>query len=264
MIRVEDIFVVFFSGTPMERIALRGVNFRADEGEIVSIVGNSGSGRSTLMRFLAGEIKSSFGRLWYDRTDITGQSFHERSKIFSSVSFDYQANSADNLTVAENLLIASMHHQNMDIINPAMTQEKHDMFYEQLRKLDFMNMEEVLDEEAGKISRAHRQALGLLMAVLKETKILLIDEHSIVLDEESGARLLELTEEIVKSKKITAIITSGDPRFALNISHKVVILKHGQVVEEIDGEDRKFVKIEDVYNILSAPSSLKKKKILRK
>ena len=163
MIRVEDIFVVFFSGTPLERIALRGVNFTAKEGEIISVIGNSGSGRSTLMHFLSGQIKSSFGRLWYNKEDITGQSFPRRSKIFSSISYNCDTGSAGDLTVAENLLIASMHHQDMNIIKPAMTQEKHDMFYEQLRELDFMNIEDLIDEKVNQINRAQRQILALLM-----------------------------------------------------------------------------------------------------
>ena len=264
MIRVEDIFVVFFSGTPLERIALRGVNFTVDEGEIISVVGSNGSGRSTLMHFLAGQIKSSFGRLWYNKEDITGQSFPQRSKIFSSISYDCDAGSAGDLTVAENLLIASMHHQDMNIIRPAMTQEKHDMFYEQLRELNFMNIEDLIDEKVNRISRTHRQILALLMAVIKETKVLLIDEHTTGLDEESAAKLLETTEKIVRSKKITTIMTSGDPKLALNISDKVVVLRHGQVVAEVGGEEKKELKVEDIYEFLNVTSSLKRARISRR
>ncbi len=262
MVRVEDIFVVFFSGTPLERITLRGVNFRAAEGEIVSILGSSGSGRSTLMQFLSGQIKSSFGRLWYNKENITGQSFSERSKIFSTISYDCNSGSASNLTVAENLLIASMHHQDMNIVKPAMSQEKHDMFYEQLRELNFMNIEDLIDEKVCKISRAHRQILALLMAVIKETKVLLMDEYSTGLDEESTIKLLEVTENIIKSKKITTIMTSGDPKFALNISDKVIILRYGQVIAEIRGDED--IKIEEIYDSLNVSSPFKKMKISKR
>ena len=264
MIRIEDIFVVFFSGTPLERIALRGVNFKVEEGEIVSVVGSSGSGRSTLIKFLSGQIKSSFGRLWYNKEDITGQSFSRRSKIFSSISYDCDTATAGGLTVAENLLIASMHHQDMNIIRPAMSQEKHDMFYEQLRELNFMNIEDLIDEKVSKISRPHRQILALLMAVMKETKVLLIDEYSTGLDEESSARLREATEKIIKSKKITTIITSGDPKGALNMSDKIVILRNGQVIGEVSGEEKKDITIEDLYDSLHATSFTKKVRISKK
>ena len=63
MINIEDAFVVFYPGTPLERVALRGVSFSVQDGEVVSILGNNGSGRSTLLKFLAGHLYLSFRRL---------------------------------------------------------------------------------------------------------------------------------------------------------------------------------------------------------
>ena len=247
MVRAEDIFVVFNSGTPLERIALRGVNFTAQDGEIVSVVGNNGSGRTTLLRFLAGYIKSTFGRLWIDKLDVTGQNFSERAKRFSTVFYDHDTGSAGNLTVAENLAIASMHHQKRSFFSPALTSEMRDMFYEQLREVDFMGMEELIDEKACNITKAHRQVLAMLIAVIKEAQVLLIDEHSTGLDKEATAALLDATEKIIKSKKITTIMVVNDPQFAMNISDRTLVLNQGQVVLDVAGEEKKALKAEDLY-----------------
>jgi putative ABC transport system ATP-binding protein len=238
MIRVEDIFVVFCRGTPLERIALRGIDFTVQTGEIVSLVGNNGSGKSTLLQFLAGHISPSFGRLWLDKTNITSQSLSERSAIFSSVFYDQNVGTAENLTVAENLAAASMHHQPLNFIEPALTRETKEMFFEQLKDLDFMRMEDLLDEKVKDISRAHRQILAMLIAVIKEAKVLLISEHSTGLDRETSAALLEATEKIIRSKNITTIMVINNPKFAFDVSDRVLILSHGGIVSNIGGEEK--------------------------
>ncbi|MDR3187206.1 MAG: ATP-binding cassette domain-containing protein [Holosporaceae bacterium] len=247
MIRVEDIFVVFNTGTALERIALRGINFRAQDGEVVSIIGNNGSGRSTLLRFFAGHILSSFGRLWLDKVDITSQSLSDRSAIFSSVFYDQDVGTARNLTVLENLAVASMHHRPRSIIQPAITKEMKETFFEQLRDLDFMGMENLLDEKVSKVSKPHRQILALLIAVIKGARILLIDEHSTGLDKESSAALLEATEKIIRSKNITTIMAVSDPKFALEVADRTLVLSHGQVVSDLSGEEKKKAKVEDLF-----------------
>jgi putative ABC transport system ATP-binding protein len=247
MIRAEDIFIVFNTGTPLERIALRGINFRAQEGEVISIVGNNGSGRSTLLKFLAGHIFSSFGRLWLDKVDVTSQSLSDRSAIFSSVFYDQDVGTARNLTVLENLAVAGMHHQPRSIIQPAITKEMRETFFEQLRDLDFMGIENLLDEKVGEMSKPHRQVLALLIAVIKGARILLIDEHSTGLDKESSLALLETTEKIIRSKNITTIMAVSDPKFALEVADRTLVLSHGQVVSDLSGEEKKKARVEDLF-----------------
>jgi putative ABC transport system ATP-binding protein len=260
MIRVEDVFIVFNTGTPLERIALRGINFRANEGEIVSIVGNNGSGRSTLLRFLAGHIFSSFGRLWLDKVDITSQSLSDRSAIFSSVFYDQDIGTARSLTVLENLAVANMHHRSRSVIEPALTKEMKEMFFEQLRDLDFMGMENLLEEKVSDISKPHRQVLALLIAVIKGARILLIDEHSTGLDKESSLALLETTEKIIRSKNVTTIMAVSDPKFALEVSDKMLVLSHGQVVSDLSGDEKKKTKVEDLFSTFNIIPTIKEVK----
>ncbi|MDR0581310.1 MAG: ATP-binding cassette domain-containing protein [Holosporaceae bacterium] len=241
MIRIEDIFVVFYSGTPMERAALRGVSLTIQDGEIVTITGASGSGRSTLLRFLAGHISSNFGKLWLHETDITNQSLIARSNIFSSVFYDQDIGTAGNLTVLENLAVASLHHQSRSILAPAISTKMRESFIEQLRDIDFMGMEGFADEKASNISRAHRQVLALLIAVIKGTQVLLIDEHATGLDESSAVALLKVTEKIIKSKEITTIMAVSDSKFALKTSDRTVTLSYGQVVSNPSTSEKKGV-----------------------
>lgn len=248
MIRVEDVFVVFCGGTPLERIALRGINFNVNESEVVSIIGNNGSGRSTLLRFLAGHITSSFGRVWLDKIDITRQSLAERSNYVSAVFYDETIGSAGNLTLLENLVMASMHHQSRSIFYPAIDEAMREIFFQQLKELDFMGMEELLDEKVCNLSKTQRYVLSLLIAVIKEAKLLLIDEHSTGLDKESADALQEVTNKIIKSKKIMTIMAVSDPKIALEVSDRAIVLSRGQIVMQIDTKNKSKIKIEDIYN----------------
>ncbi|MDR0968634.1 MAG: ATP-binding cassette domain-containing protein [Holosporaceae bacterium] len=257
MIRLEDLFVVFNPGTLLERVAVRGVNFTAQDGEVISILGNNGSGRSTLLRFLAGHIKSSFGKLWLDKTDITSQTLAERSAFFSGVFYDHDLTTAGNLTVLENLAIASIHHQERSLIEPAIPDGLREALIKQLRDLNFMEMEDLVDEKAVNISKTYRQVLGLMIAVIKGAQVLLIDEHSTGLDKESSRALLATTEKIIRSKKITTIMVVSDPKFAIEASDRIIVLNGGQVALNLGGEEKKNIKLEDLFASFNIPPQVK-------
>jgi putative ABC transport system ATP-binding protein len=247
MIQVENVFVVFFPGTPLERIALRGVNFDIKEGQIIALLGNSGSGRSTLLKFLAGHTRCSFGRIKLDGIDITGMALSEQSRIFSSVFYEQSTGTAANMTVAENLAMASMHHQPRSFLAPAIDSNMKDMYYQQLKELNFMGMEKLLEEKVHNISVIHRHVLALLIAVIKEARVLLIDEHSTGLDEESAAALLEITEKIIKERHITTVMAVNDPIFSMRIADQILILNHGQVTANLDSSAVKALKPGDLF-----------------
>jgi putative ABC transport system ATP-binding protein len=174
--------------------------------------------------------------------DITNQNLITRSNIFSPVFYDQDVGSAGNLTLLENLVIASLHHRQRSIIEPAISSEIREKFTEQLRDIDFMGMEELIDEKVSNISRAHRQVLALLIAVIKGTQVLLIDEHSTGLDATTAAALLEATEKIIKSQKITTIMAVSDPKFALKVSGRTVTLNYGRIVSNLPESDKKNAK----------------------
>lgn len=260
MIEIEDAFVVYYAGTPLERVALRGVSFDVQEGEIVSILGNNGSGRSTLLRFLAGHIPLSFGRLWYNNKDITSQSLYDRSRIFSSVFSNSDVCTAGDLTILENLVLASMSHRSKSFFKRAIKPDAEDRFYDQLRNLNFMEMEKLLHRKVDEIPKPYKQVLALLIAVIKGTRILVIDEHSTGLEVDASKALLETTRKIIKSKKMTSILVVNDPAFSLKYSDRIIVLNYGQVVANISGEEKSKTKLEDLYMMFNRKPKISDKK----
>lgn len=257
MIRLEDIFVVFNANTPLERIALRGINLEIQKGEVVSIVGNSGSGRTSLLKFLAGHIVPSFGKLWYEDVDITRQNLIERSAIFSSVFYDQNSSTAENLTVAENLALASIHHQSKSFLEPALNSATKEKIFQQLRDINFMGLENLLDEVIGNLSKPYRQVLALLIAATKGTGVVLIDEHSTGLDQNAAVALLETTTRIIRENKLTTIMAVCDPKYAMSVSDRVIVLSHGQIVSELSGEEKENMSVEQLFSSFNVIPPLK-------
>ena len=257
MIKLEDIFVVFHPNTPLERVALRGINLEVKEGEIVSVVGNSGSGRTSLLKFLAGHIKPSFGRLWFNDVNISGQSIVERASIFSSVFYDHNVGTAESLTVVENLALASMYNQDKSFFDPAITSDMKEIIFNQLESLGFMGLEKYIDTKVRDIPKAHRQIIALLIAITKGAQVILIDEHSTGLDEKSSKALLEATEKIIKTKKITTIMALSDHERAFELADRTVVLSHGQVVHDLSGIDKQNMKIEELFSFFNIVPEIK-------
>lgn len=251
MLSVEDAFVVFYARTPLERVALRGVSFSVKDGEVVSILGHAGSGRSTLLKFLAGHLRLNFGRLWLNNFDITSQSLVERSRLISSVFGDYTLSLAGSLTVLENLAAASMHSKNKSMFKSAINKEIKDRFYDQLKNLNFMDMESLLDEEVRYIATPYKQVLALMIAVIKGAKVLVIDEHSVGLDAKASKALLEATHRIIRARRITTIMTSNNPEFDLRKSDRIMIMNQGQLVADFAGEEKKKLKLEDLPSMFN-------------
>ena len=144
-------------------------------------------------------------------------------------------------------MLASMHGKDKSFFKPAYDSSMEDRFYDQLKNLNFLEMEKLINEKVDDIPKPYKQVLALMIAVIKGTKVLVIDEHSTGLDVESSKALLETTKKIVKSKKITTIMVVNDPEFALENSDRVIVLNYGQVVANISGEEKKNIKLEDLF-----------------
>lgn len=247
MLKLKDIFILFDIGTPLEKVALRGINLDINNGEIVTLVGNTGAGKSTLLQFLAGHFSPSFGRVWLDNRDITFQNLSQRSEKFTYVSYNQVGGCAENLTVAENLAVASMHHQKRSVFSPAIDSEMEERYYNQLKELDFYAMETVLDEKVYSISHLHKFMLSLLIAIMKNTEILLMDEQVSGLSRDEEKTLLDVTVKIAKSQHVTTIMAMSNPTYSLDISDRTIVLSSGQMVANLSGETKSKTKVEDLF-----------------
>ena len=96
------------------------------------------------------------------------------------------------------------------------------------------------------LSGGQRQAVTLIMATLKQPKLLLLDEHTAALDPKTARKVLELTDKIVNENKITTIMITHNMRDAIKYGNRLLMLNNGKIVLDIKGDEKKNLTIEQL------------------
>mgnify|MGYP003081478430 FL=1 len=101
-----------------------------------------------------------------------------------------------------------------------------------------MGLEDRMHTLVGNLSGGQRQALTLLMATIVPPKLLLLDEHTAALDPKAAAKIMKLTQEIVKKHHITCLMVTHQMQQALEVGDRTIMMNDGHIVIDIKGEQR--------------------------
>ena len=203
MLLVENISKTFFPGTINEKRALQGLSLHLKPGDFATVIGGNGAGKSTMLNSIAGVFPVDEGRVLIDGEDITKKPEHKRAKYIGRVFQDPMLGTAAGMMIEENLALASRRGETPGL-GWSLSRDQHEHFYELLKELD-LGLEKRMTAKVGLLSGGQRQALTLLMATLKKPKLLLLDEHTAALDPKTAELIMELTDKIVKEKKLTLV-----------------------------------------------------------
>ena len=103
-----------------------------------------------------------------------------------------------------------------------------------------------MTSKVGLLSGGQRQAVTLLMASLQKPKVLLLDEHTAALDPKTAAKVLSLTDKIIKENSLTAMMVTHNMRDAIAHGNRLIMMNNGQVVLNISGEEKKNLTAHEV------------------
>jgi putative ABC transport system ATP-binding protein len=123
-----------------------------------------------------------------------------------------------------------------------------EVFREKLAVLN-LGLEQRLSDHIGLLSGGQRQAVSLLMASLQPSRILLLDEHTAALDPKTADFVLKLTAKIVNQSKMTTMMVTHSMRQALDYGDRTVMLHQGQVVLDVEGEERAGLDVPDLLRM---------------
>ena len=218
MLEIKDLTMVFNKEQSVEnhKIALNHVDLKVEEGDFITVIGGNGSGKSTLMNMISGVFFPDGGSIILDGLDITHLSEEKRAVSLGRVFQDPLMGTCGNMSILENLEIASRRGEKPNL-KWGFSKEKLPKYKELLHSLD-LGLENRLNQKVGLLSGGQRQAVTLIMATLKQPKLLLLDEHTAALDPKTARKVLELTDKIVNENKITTII--ADIHGKGNTKHK--------------------------------------------
>lgn len=114
-----------------------------------------------------------------------------------------------------------------------------------------MGLENRLDTKTGALSGGQRQALALIMATLTPPKLLLLDEHTAALDPKSAETVMELTDKIVKEKKLTTVMVTHNLRYAVEFGTRTIMMHEGNIILDVSGKERENYKIDDYLKLFN-------------
>ncbi|MFK8250528.1 phosphonate C-P lyase system protein PhnK [Ancylobacter terrae] len=213
------------------RIGCRDVGLAVYPGEVLAVVGESGSGKSTLLGLLSTELAPTAGRVLYRRqgelVDLAGLGAAERRALMRTDWGFVRQNPADGLRMAvsaggnvgERLMAVGNRHYG-DIRASA---------------LDWLGRVEIapdrIDDDPRAFSGGMRQRLQIARNLVTRPRLVFMDEPTGGLDVSVQARLLDLIRTLVAEMGLAVVIVTHDLAVARLLSHRMVVMRHGRVIE---------------------------------
>ncbi len=252
MLEIKNLVKAFNKGTVNEKVALNGVSLSLEEGDFVTIIGGNGAGKSTVLNAIAGVWPVDEGSIVIDGVDVTKTSEHKRAKYVGRVFQDPMMGTAATMGIDENLALAKRRGKVHGLKWGSGSRERAE--YKELLKTLDLGLEERLTSKVGLLSGGQRQAVTLLMATMKNPKILLLDEHTAALDPKTSAKVLELSEKIISDNNLTALMVTHNMQDAIKYGNRLIMMDSGRIILDIKGEEKKALTVEALLRMFEKAS----------
>ncbi len=200
---------------------LKGVSEHISKGEVVSIIGPSGGGKSTFLRCLNMLETPDSGHIYFEGVDITDEDVDinlHRQKM--GMVFQH-FNVFPNMTVGQNITLAP-------VLTKKKTQEEADKAAKEL--LERVGLIDKINDHPARLSGGQKQRLAIVRALAMEPDVMLFDEPTSALDPEMVGEVLEVIKDLVKSG-MTSVIVTHEMGFAKEVSDRVLFMDGGVIVE---------------------------------
>ena len=246
MLTITNIHKTFNKGTINEKKALNGVDLHLDEGDFVTIIGGNGAGKSTTLNAVAGVFPVDSGKIEIDGVDVTNLPEYKRAAYLGRVFQDPMTGTAPNMQIIENLALATRRGKKRGL-RWGVTKTEREEFGEKLKILG-LGLEDRMTAKVGLLSGGQRQALTLLMASLQKPKLLLLDEHTAALDPATAAKVLELSDQIVRENNLTAMMIPHNMKDAIEHGSRLIMMNEGKIIFDVEGEAKKKLTKKDLMD----------------
>jgi ABC-type multidrug transport system fused ATPase/permease subunit len=213
---------------------LRDVSFQVAPGEFVGVVGPTGSGKSTVVSLIPRFYDATGGRVLIDGVDVRDYQLHGLREKFA---FVLQDTVLFRGTVFENIAYGRPNATADEIMRAARLANA-DEFIERMPR----GYETMIGERGMTLSGGQRQRLGIARAVIRNSSVLILDEPTAALDQESEQRVIEALERLMEGRTVIMI---AHRLATLRRAHKVIVLKDGLVAEQ--GSPERLLGLDGVY-----------------
>ena len=218
----HDLSKSYYEGE-VRRVVLQNAHAEFQSGEITAILGKSGSGKSTLLNLISGIDAPDSGQIWVDGKDLTALSDREWTLFRRArIGFVFQFfNLIPTLTVGENVSLPLE-------LNRVPRLQVHQKAQEMLEAVGLLERWKTFPE---KLSGGEQQRVALARALVHDPFLILADEPTGNLDEETGAQVMSLLARLAREQNRTLLIVTHS-REAASHADRILRLSHGQLVPE--------------------------------
>ncbi len=157
--------------------------------------------------------------------------------------------SCPNLTLLENMSLADNKGKTFGL-GKGVNRSRRGFYREQLSVLG-LGLEDKMDVKLGELSGGQRQAAALIMSTLAPVDFLILDEHTAALDPKTAEIIMELTDRVVRGKKLTAMMVTHNLRYAVDYGNRLIMMNKGEIVLERSGPEKETTTVNDVLHIFT-------------
>jgi len=217
VIALENISLAF------DEPILQNVSFAAKEGETVVVVGESGTGKSTILKLILRLLVPEQGRVSIDGEDITHLTFDDALKVRQKMGMVFQGAALfDSMTVYENVAYPLHEHT---------TLKESEIEARVREKLEFVDLEpdKVMDQMPSELSGGMKKRVGIARGLANNPEIMLYDEPTSGLDPLTTATITYLIIKLQRELKVTSVVVSHDIRSAFRMASKIALLSNKRI-----------------------------------
>lgn len=226
-----------------DRTVLKGLSLDVREGEILFILGTSGTGKSVLLKNLVGLLRPDEGEIWIDGQEVSRFSEEEYLPIRKKCGMVFQHPALfDSLTIFENVAFGLRRHYNFDeeVIRKKVS-----------KALNLVHLSGIESKKPAEISYGMQKRVSLARTVALEPKILLFDEPTTGLDPITTNAVNRLIFDLSRTLKTTSLVVSHDMHCALGIADRIVVLDKGEIVALGTPDEMKWSQVPLVRDFLA-------------
>ena len=208
-------------GSAGEKVALHDVNIKIEQGEMIGLIGHTGSGKSTLIQHLNGLLKPTSGAVFYDGKDINDSDFSKK-KLRSKVGlvFQYPEYQLFESTVIDDVKFGPK--------NIGMDSLKIDLnSFQALNQLGIG--EDLLDVSPLELSGGQKRRVAIAGVLAMEPEVLILDEPTAGLDPSGRDEILDLVAKLHKERNLTVILVSHSMEDVARYVERLIVMNHGTV-----------------------------------
>jgi phospholipid/cholesterol/gamma-HCH transport system ATP-binding protein len=217
MIEVRDLHKSFG-----EKKVLDGVNMKIDTGESVTIIGQSGGGKSVLLKHLVGLLKPESGSVWIDGQNLTAAKRKELYEIRKKFGMLFQSAALfDSMTVEENIALGLRTHTD---------QSEEEIVKRVEYCLELVSMSGTRQLKPAELSGGMKKRVGLARAIAMEPQYIFYDEPTTGLDPITADSINDLILTMNRELKVTTVVVTHDMVSAYKVSSRIVMLYGGKII----------------------------------